>query len=126
MEQQRLDKWLWSARLFKTRTLAGDAVKSGRVKVNGSRAKPARTVHLGDAVIVRLPPYEFHLVVTGFSAQRVPASRLGELYLETEDSRHQRETLAQSIKATTITDDYRGAKPTKKERRARDRLKRSL
>ncbi len=126
MEQQRLDKWLWSARLFKTRTLAGDAVKTGRVQVNGSRAKPARTVHVGDAVNLRRPPYEFHLVVTGVSAQRVPAGRLGELYLETEDSRHQRETLARSIKATTITHDYRGKKPTKKERRERDRLRRSF
>jgi len=126
MEEQRLDKWLWCARLFKTRALAGDAVKSGRVKVNGSRAKPARTVHLGDAVNLRRPPYEFHLEVTGLSAQRVSAARLGELYLETEDSRRQRETLAQSIKATTIVDDYRGAKPTKKDRRARDRLKRAL
>jgi ribosome-associated heat shock protein Hsp15 len=126
MEEQRVDKWLWCARLFKTRTLAGDAVKSGRVKVNGSRAKPARTVHIGDAVNFRRPPYEFHLVVTGVSAQRVSASRLGELYLETEDSVDRREALAQSIKATTITDDYRGTKPTKKQRRDRDRLKRSL
>ncbi len=126
MQEQRLDKWLWCARLFKTRSLASEAVKSGRITVNGSRTKPARIIHIGDAVYIRRPPYEFRLSVTGITQQRVPASRVSTLYLESEDSVIRREELSQSIKASAIVEDRRAGKITKKQRRERERVKRSM
>ncbi len=125
MDEQRLDKWLWCARFFKTRRNAGDGVKSGRVTVNGQRAKPARGVRIGDTVRVQRPPYEFYVEIIGLAPQRVSADRTGELYRESPASRLQRETLSHSITAAAIIDDRRG-KPTKKQRRERKRMKRSL
>lgn len=124
MDDQRIDKWLWCARLFKTRGLASDAVKSGRVSVNGLRAKPARTVRIGDAVVVRKPPYQYDLVVTGLRQQRVGAALVGELYTETEASVAKREALAVTIAAASAHGRGPARKPTRRERQARDRLKR--
>ena len=126
MDQQRLDKWLWCARFFKTRGLVSQAIKSGRVMVNEQRAKPARSVQIGDDILLRRAPYEYRIVVVGLEKQRVPASDTAKLYLEDEDSRLQRETLAQSIKASAIVDDKRGSKLSKKDRREREKMKRSL
>jgi ribosome-associated heat shock protein Hsp15 len=125
MEEQRLDKWLWCARLFKTRGLAGDWVRAGRVDVNERRAKPARPIRIGDAVTVRRPPYEWQMTVTGLAKQRVPADLTGELYSESAESRGRREALSQSIKAGATIDHRRG-KLTKKERRERERMKREI
>ncbi len=126
MEQQRLDKWLWCARFFKTRGLASEAIKSGRVTINGLPAKPARSIQIGDVLVLRRPPYEYHATVTGLEKQRVPASSTDKLYREHEDSRLKREALAQSIKASAIIDDRRGGKLSKKDRRQREKMKRSL
>lgn len=126
MDQQRLDKWLWCARFFKTRGLASDAIKSGRVTVNGVRAKPARTIHSGDNIVLRRSPYEYRLTVTGFEKQRVPASETAKLYIELADSLLQREALAASIKASAIVDNRQSGKLSKKDRRERDKMKRLL
>lgn len=126
MEQQRLDKWLWCARFFKTRGLASETIKAGRVTVNGLRAKPARSIQIGDELLLRLAPYEYHTRVTGLEKQRVSASDTAKLYLEFEDSRLKREALAQSIKASAVVDDRRGGKLSKKDRRERDKMKHSL
>jgi ribosome-associated heat shock protein Hsp15 len=123
MEDQRLDKWLWCARLFKTRGHATEAIKAGRVNVNGVRAKPARAIRTGDALNIRRPPYEFHLTVTGLVRQRVAAGRVGELYLESEQSISRREELSRSIEGSAVIADRRRGKLTKRERRARERLK---
>ncbi len=126
MEQQRVDKWLWCARFFKTRGLAGEAVKAGRVEINDQRAKPARSIHVGDTVYLRRSPYEYSLIVTGIAKQRVPASETANLYQESEDSKQKREELAQSIKASAIIDDRHGGKLSKRDRRERDKIKRSF
>jgi len=113
----RLDRWLWIARLYKTRTQAGEAVDGGKVQLNGQRAKPARTVHIGDLVRVRKGPYEYRLEVTGLSERRGPAAEAARLYRESEDSRTARETLALQMKNDPWARAATTGRPTKKERR---------
>jgi ribosome-associated heat shock protein Hsp15 len=87
----RIDKWLWAARLFKTRTLAADAVELGRVRVNGERVKPAREARVGDRVEVFAGDLRSEFVIRELSAQRGPAPAAQRLYEETADSRARRE-----------------------------------
>lgn len=87
----RIDKWLWAARLFKTRTLAVDAVDLGRVRVNGERVKPAREARVGDRVEVLAGDMRSEFVIRALSARRGPAAVAQRLYEETEDSRVRRE-----------------------------------
>ena len=82
-EKTRLDKWLWAARFFKTRALAADAIESGKVEVNDDRPKRGRAVHVGDRLVIRLGPYEHHVVVRALSGRRGPAAVARELYEET-------------------------------------------
>lgn len=111
----RLDKWLWAARFFKTRTLAVEAIDGGRVSVNGERAKPAKEVKPGDAVAIRRPPFEFAIAVRGLSDKRGPAAVAATLYEETEASRARRTALAAEMKAMPQP-RFKG-RPTKKTRR---------
>lgn len=123
MATVRLDRWLWAARLFKTRALAARAIAAGKVQVNGARAKAAKAVQAGDRVRVRKAPYEFQLVVRGLSERRGPASEAAALYEETPASRAARDALAAQLKAIP-TPVYRGkGRPTKKDRRAIERWK---
>ena len=125
-DQQRIDKWLWCARFYKTRTLAADAIKNGRVMINGQRAKPARDVRIEDSISIEKPPY-FHLItVLGIATQRVSAPKAAELYLESPQSIEARKELAAKIKASRVVDERRFSKLTKKERRDREKLKRGL
>ena len=126
MEEQRLDKWLWCARFFKTRGLAAEAIKAGRATVNGVRAKPARVIKADDQVVLRRPPFEHRLTVLAVSKQRVGASLAHELYCETEDSRQERVTLAQSIKDSAVIEERHPGKLSKKNRREREKIKRSM
>src|SRR3954454_20924095 len=87
----RVDKWLWAARLVKTRALAADAVKSGRVKVNGVAAKPSKEVGAGDRLELRPGPVRMDVLVQGVAPRRGPASEAARLYQETEASREARE-----------------------------------
>ncbi|HVU52595.1 MAG TPA: S4 domain-containing protein [Polyangia bacterium] len=120
----RLDKWLWAARFYKTRSAAAQAVDGGKVDVAGERAKRARLVQAGDVIVVRRPPYELHLVVRGLSETRGPAKEAALLYEETAESREARERLAYQLKnAPTLT--FHGVgRPTKRDRREIERLKR--
>ena len=125
-ESVRIDKWLWCARFYKTRTLAADAIKNGRVMINGQRAKPAREVHIEDSVSIEKPPY-FHLItVLDIANQRVSAPKAAALYSESSESIQAREELAAKIKASRVIDDRRFGKLTKKERRDREKLKRDF
>ena len=120
----RLDKWLWAARVFKTRSAAAQAVDGGKVDVAGERAKRSRLVQTGDVIVIRRPPYEQALVVRGLSETRGPAKEAVLLYEETPESREARERLAYQLKnAPTLT--FHGVgRPTKRDRRVIDRLKR--
>ena len=125
-EQQRIDKWLWCARFYKTRSLAADAIKNGRVSVNGQRAKPARNVQINDQVSVEKPPYTQFVTVLGTAQQRLSAPKASELYEESAESVAAREDLAMKIKASRVVEDRRFGKISKKERRDREKLKRGM
>jgi len=122
-DRVRLDKWLWAARFFKTRSLASEAIAGGKVQVNGDRAKRARPVQVGDEVRVRQGPYEFYLVVRALSARRGPASAAAELYQERPESRAAREAMALQLKTLHVAFVSEKGRPTKKDRREIERLR---
>ena len=119
----RVDKWLWAARFFKTRTLAAGAIAAGHVAVNGERAKPAKELRPGDQVVVRRPPFEHTVVVKALSERRGPASEAALLYDETPESRARRTVLAAEMKAMPAP-RFKG-RPTKKTRRDYEKWLRS-
>lgn len=117
-DRVRLDKWLWAARFYKTRSLATDAVAGGKVDVNRERAKPAKAVKPGDEVRVRITPFEHIVIVRELADRRGPASVAQRLYEETDASRQARERLAAQLRLAPVAFTYeeRG-RPTKKDRR---------
>jgi ribosome-associated heat shock protein Hsp15 len=115
----RIDKWLWAARFFKTRTVAAEAIAAGHVTVEGERAKPARTLRVGDEVVVRRAPFEHAVTVKALSERRGPAREAAALYEETEESRARRAALAEQMKAQPQP-RFKG-RPTKKTRRDYER-----
>ena len=119
----RLDKWLWAARFFKTRGLAADAIDGGKVDVNGARVKRAKMVQPGDEVRIRQSPFEHIVLVRGISERRGPASVAATLYEETAESKAKREALATQIRSMPA-DDWESGRPTKRDRRAIERLRR--
>lgn len=119
----RLDKWLWAARFFKTRSVAAQAVQGGKVHVNGERAKPSKLVHAGDTVRVRVGPHEFRVVVRALGERRGPAREARALYEETLESRAARERLAEQLRMAPTIEYVGQGRPTKKERRRIERLK---
>ncbi|MBT8491800.1 MAG: hypothetical protein KJO07_01960 [Deltaproteobacteria bacterium] len=120
----RIDKWLWAARFFRTRTLASQAVDTGKVEIDGVRPKPSRAVRVGDTVSIRKGPYEYVVEVLGISGKRGSARLAAELYRETEDSRAKRAEVAESMKAErAVAPSFEGrGRPTKKDRRELMRL----
>ena len=122
-EKFRLDKWLWAARFFKTRALAGDAIESGKVELNGDRPKRGKAVKVDDVIRVRLGPYEHQVVVRALSARRGPATEAQRLYEETAASLQARTLLAERLKAAPPPLFIEKGRPTKKERRDLRRLK---
>jgi len=114
----RLDKWLWAARLYKTRSLAADEVSMGRVSVNGQSAKPARELRAGDVLQLRQGPVQRTLEVRGISAQRGPAPVAQLLYAETPDSLAAREAAAARRRmGVEPADSLAEGRPTKRDRR---------
>jgi len=113
----RLDKWLWAARFFKTRGLATTAVAGGKVHLNGTRAKPARPVQLGDELRIRIGPYDWLVTVRAITQRRGPPKDAQLLYDESPEGRTVRERLAEAHKIAPAP-TYRGkGRPTKKDRR---------
>jgi len=112
----RIDKWLWAARFYKTRSLAIDAIECGKVLVNETRVKPAKAIATGDTLSIRLGPYLFEVEVLGLSDKRGPAPEAQKLYRETDAGRAKREALAAKIKAQPKPSELKG-RPTKRDRR---------
>ena len=119
MAEARIDKWMWAARIFKTRTIAAEACKKGRISINGAQAKPARTVKPGDVVQVRKPPVTYSFKVLQAIEKRVGAKLVPDV-MENVTTPDQYELLEMS-KISGFVDRARGTgRPTKKERRDLD------
>ena len=125
----RLDKWLWAARFFKTRSLAAEEIHKGRVSINGSTAKAAREVRVGDTIALRQGNMPKTVVVRGISGTRGPATVAQLLYYETEESQQQRLQLTVQRRlapepAAAISQERQG-RPTKRQRRDLDTARNS-
>ena len=123
MDGVRIDKWLWAARFFKTRTLAARACELGRIESNGQTAKPSRDVHVGDHLRIKNDSGEFQVDVLLLSEIRGPAPIAQGLYQETEESRSLRIKLAEARKAMPHFETSRVGKPSKRDRRELSRLR---
>jgi len=122
MERVRIDKWLWAARFFKTRSAATDAVTGGHVHVDGERVKPARDVKLGDRLEIRRGQTRFTVTVTGLADRRGPASAAVELYEEDPESILARQKQRDERRLAKPLGADLSERPTKRDRRATDRL----
>lgn len=116
-EKVRIDKWLWAARFFKTRSMASQAVNGGHVHINGSRVKPARVVQVGDTLLIRRGLVEFEVVIMGLSGRRGPAVKAQTLYEETGESIKRREQEAMERSLQRPADSLPARRPDKRDRR---------
>jgi len=123
MTRVRMDKWLWAARFFKTRSLASRACEIGRIKSNGQDAKPAREVQAGDLLQVKNDSGDFQVEVLALSEIRGPAAVAQTLYRETEASRELRLKLAAERKESPNFEALRDGRPSKRDRREIDHLR---
>ena len=119
----RLDKWLWAARFFKTRSIAREAVSGGKVHLNGNRAKPGRSLNVGDELRIQRGEEEYIISVVELSARRGPAVLARTLYEESEESRIKREQLAEQRKLEHQQHAMRERRPDKRQRRRIVRFK---
>jgi len=117
----RIDKWLWAARFFKTRSLATDAVDGGRVQINGLRVKPAKDVKIGDRVELSIGDLHWELRVQGLSEKRGPAPEARLLYEETEASQARRQKAVEERHLRVEPASELQGRPTKRDRRSIDR-----
>lgn len=123
MSGVRIDKWLWAARFFKTRSLAARACELGRVESNGQPAKPAREVRIGDRLRIKTESGDFQIDVLLLSELRGPASVAQTLYQETEESRELRRKLSEARKAMPSVELHREGRPSKRDRRQINRFR---
>jgi ribosome-associated heat shock protein Hsp15 len=122
MEKLRIDKWLWAARFYKTRSLAAEEIGKGRVRVNDLEAKPARELKVGDTVALRQGPITRTLLVRGISSQRGAAPVAQQLYEETEESVGLREAAAEARRLNgDPAASHDVGRPTKRDRRDIDK-----
>ena len=122
--QQRLDKWLWASRFFKTRALASEAISGGKVHLNGDRVKPSRNIKVGDQLHITRGQYEFHITVEGLNKHRRPASEAQLLYKESQESIEKRKSLAESLRILNANIPHTDKRPSKKQRRQIVKFKR--
>ncbi|MDP6137055.1 MAG: S4 domain-containing protein [Arenicellales bacterium] len=118
----RLDRWLWSARFFKTRQNAADAVRSGRVLINEQRTKPAKTVRTGDKLQIRKAAFRYLIEVTVLTEKRVGPAIAASLYRESDESLQARRTLQEQMKAQRSSTRIQKGRPSKRDRRLIERL----
>jgi len=119
----RLDKWLWAARFFKTRSVAREAVSGGKVHLNGNRAKPGRSLNIGDELRIQRGEEEYTITVVELSVRRGPAVIARTFYEESEESRIKREQLAEQRKLEHQQHATRERRPDKRQRRRIVRFK---
>jgi ribosome-associated heat shock protein Hsp15 len=126
-DKVRLDKWLWAARFFKTRSLAAEAITGGKITMNGERAKPAKPVKLGDEIRVQQGQFQHVVIVRDLSERRGPASVAQTLYEETAESRSARERLAEQLRMAppALVYEEKG-RPTKRDRREISRFRKGV
>ena len=122
LERVRLDKWLWAARFFKTRAIAATAIETGKVEVNGERAKRAKQLQIGDSLRIRIGPYHHIVTVRGLSEIRGPAPVAAKLYEETPESRAKRAAEEQRRRTYREPAAALHGRPTKRDRRVIDKL----
>lgn len=113
----RLDKWLWAARFYKTRSIAKEMIEGGKVHYNGQRTKPSKIVEIGAKLKLRQGSDEKTVIIQAISQQRRSASEAQYLYLETQQSIIKRENIAQARKDGSLTMPHPDRRPDKKERR---------
>jgi len=119
MQEARIDKWLWAARIFKTRTLAADACKNGRVTKNGVNIKPSHMIKVGEIISVKKPPITYSFRVLKTIEQRVGAKLIPEVYENVTDPKQYE--LLEMTRISRFVDRAKGlGRPTKKDRRAMD------
>lgn len=122
LTKQRLDKWLWAARFFKTRRLASDAIAGGKVHINGQRVKPSKEVRINDALQINKSGYSWDIAILGLNAQRRPASEAVLLYQETEESLKRRQDQT-ALNKDIYASAPQSERPNKKQRRQIHRFK---
>jgi ribosome-associated heat shock protein Hsp15 len=125
MDSVRLDKWLWAARFFKTRSMAREAVSGGKIHLNGNRAKPAKPLNIGDELRIQRGEEELIVAVLGLSARRGPASVAQTLYEESAENREKREKLTEErrLQYQQRVGHARERRPDKRQRRRLIRFK---
>jgi ribosome-associated heat shock protein Hsp15 len=117
LTSMRLDKWLWCARFFKTRSLAADAIKGGKVLVNEDKPKPSKTIQAGTRLKIRNTPYQFDITITLLAKSRKSARDAMLLYYESEESTRKREEITARLKLDLMNNPRTTGRPTKRDRR---------
>ncbi len=121
-ERVRFDRWLWAARMYKTRSQASAAITGGKARLRGRRSKPGALVGAGDTVQVRKGPYEIELVVKGLAEKRGGATEAARLYDETESSMEARAAVAAALRTQPVIVFHGKGRPTKRDRRRMEKL----
>ena len=116
-ERVRIDKWLWAARFFKTRSLASQAVDGGKIQLNGQRVKPAKDVKPGDELLIRVAELEWTVSVVALSERRGPAEAARKLYIESEASQARRQAAIEMRRLQAVPVREERGRPTKRDRR---------
>jgi ribosome-associated heat shock protein Hsp15 len=124
LDDTRIDKWLWAARFFKTRSQATAAVAGGKVEINGDTAKASKTVKVGDKVRLRLGPTEYRVTITAIGERRGSAAVAQGLYEESPDSLAERQRIASERRFSSAPSYEEKGRPSKKDRRDLERWRR--
>jgi len=113
----RIDKWLWAARFYNTRSLSADAVEGGKAQLNGERVKPAKVLKVGDTLNIRNGHFAWEITVLALSERRGSAPEAAKLYSESDQSKKEREEKSALLKVERQSNPFPGGRPTKRQRR---------